>query len=293
VLHLAAQALVRRSYDEPLLTFATNVMGTANVLDAATRCPDVRAVVTVTSDKCYRNQEWTWGYRETDTLGGGDPYSASKGAAELVVASYQDRHVQTHCGRTSPLPIASVRAGNVLGGGDWSADRLIPDIVRAIAADADVTVRYPAATRPWQHVLEPLSGYLQVAHSLATAGLSHAEAWNFGPSEQRPLPVGVLVARVLDRWAPRGTRLVLGPEDAGKESTLLHLDCSKALHRLGWRLVWTSDEMVSAIVEWYRAYQDDPAADMAALSLRQIGQYVTQAAEQQLAWATSAPHTHS
>jgi len=289
VFHLAAQALVRRSFDAPAATFDVNLMGTVNVLEAAIRGESVRAVVSITSDKAYRNQEWPWGYRETDLLGGADPYSASKGCAELAVASYQDWTVQQKLGRTAPLPIASTRAGNVVGGGDWARDRLIPDIARAVAAGADITIRNPEATRPWQHVLEPLSGYLWLGARLAAEGLRHAEPWNFGPNGGDPVTVGTLVTRVLEQWAPPKTRLLLERDESGAESTLLHLDCSKAQHRLGWRLAWNVDATIDAIVAWYVAYLADPAADMTPFALQQIEQYTRDAAGQRLPWSATAP----
>jgi CDP-glucose 4,6-dehydratase len=285
VFHLSAQSLVRRSFDHPADTFGVNLMGTVNVLDAAVRTGSVQAAVIITSDKCYRNQEWPWGYRETDVLGGSDPYSASKGCAELAVASYQDPVLQRRLGRDGPLPIASVRAGNVIGGGDWAVDRLIPDIARAVSRESDITIRQPGATRPWQHVLEPLSGYLWLGSLLAKHGLQYAEAWNFGPNGADPVTVGALAARVLERWAPPRTRLILEPENNGTESVLLHLDCSKVQHRLGWRLAWTVDDTVHAIVSWYRAYLAEPAADMTPYALDQIAQYTARAAEQDLSWS--------
>ncbi len=288
VFHLAAQSLVRRSFDQPADTFGVNLMGTVNVLDAAVRTASVQAAVIITSDKCYRNQEWPWGYRETDALGGTDPYSASKGCAELAVASYQDPVLQHRLGRAVPLPIASVRAGNVVGGGDWAVDRLVPDIARAVSRQADITIRQPEATRPWQHVLEPLSGYLWLGRLLAEHGRDYAEAWNFGPNGGDPVTVGALVARVLDRWSPPRTRLLLEPEHNGTESVLLHLDCSKVQHRLGWRLAWTVDDTVDAIVEWYRAYLANPTADMTPHALRQIAQYTARAAGQKLRWSQAA-----
>ncbi len=285
VFHLAAQSLVRRSFDLPADTFGVNLMGTVNVLDAAVRTGSVQAAVIITSDKCYRNQEWPWGYRETDVLGGSDPYSASKGCAELAVASYQDPAVQRRLDRDRTLPIASVRAGNVVGGGDWAVDRLVPDIARAVSLGSHITIRQPGATRPWQHVLEPLSGYLWLGRLLAEHGLEYAEPWNFGPNGGDPVTVGALVARVLERWAPPRTRLILEPENNGTESVLLHLDCSKVQHRLGWRLAWTVDDTVDAIVAWYRTYLADPAADMTPYALQQIDEYTTRAAEQHLSWS--------
>jgi len=246
----------------------------------------VSAAVIISSDKCYRNQEWPWGYRETDTLGGSDPYSASKGCAELAVTTFRDAVVQRKY-RDRWLPIASARAGNVIGGGDWASDRLVPDVARAVADRRNVVLRYPAATRPWQHVLEPLSGYLWLGSRLPVEGAELAEGWNFGPNGGHPVTVGQLVDRLLAEWQAPDTRLVL--EDAGSgESVLLHLDCSKAEHRLRWHLTWSIDETITAIVDWYRTCLHASGTTMRDVSRCQIHEYTRAARAQGLPWA-SAP----
>lgn len=249
VFHLAAQALVRRSYAEPVETFDTNVMGTVNVLDAARRCDSVRAVVVVTSDKCYENREWVWPYRETDPMGGHDPYSSSKGCAELVTSSYR----ASFCGNDESPSIASVRAGNVIGGGDWAEDRLVPDVVRAIERGRQVEIRSPHAIRPWQHVLEPLAGYLALGGRLLEAGDQFAEAWNFGPNPESHLTVGKFVERVTAEW---GAGRFVHRADAGErhEATFLALDSSKSRARLGWRPVLDVNDAVAWTVDWYRRF---------------------------------------
>lgn len=247
VFHLAAQPLVRLSYDEPRETFATNVQGTAHVLDACRRVPGLEAIVAVTSDKCYRNNEWVWPYRETDALGGHDPYSASKAAAEIVIASYRQSFFSASGG---PL-LASVRAGNVIGGGDWARDRLVPDIVRAIIAGEPVVIRSPNAVRPWQHVFEALGGYLLIAQRLAAGDATCADAWNFGPSPDDTRPVLWIVKRMLERWGEGRYEVV---EDHAKhEAKLLTLDCSKAHAELGWRASFDLGSTIDRIIDWHQA----------------------------------------
>jgi CDP-glucose 4,6-dehydratase len=267
VFHLAAQALVRRSYREPVATYATNVMGTVHVLEAARHTPSVRVVVNVTSDKCYENREWVWGYREPDPMGGHDPYSSSKGCAELVTAAYRRSFGPPHGG----LAVASARAGNVIGGGDWSEDRIVPDIVRALTARRPVVLRHPQAVRPWQHVLEPLSGYLVLGERLWNGGVDFAEAWNFGPAESVPLSVGELARRFLDLWGVG--RLVVQADESVHEAHCLKLDCSKAQQKLGWFPVLTVDEALAWTAEWYRTYTGDRAAAV-RLTRRQIHDYM-------------------
>lgn len=289
VFHLAAQPLVRASLDRPLETFATNVMGTVHVLEALRASAAVRSVVMVTSDKCYRNQEWVWGYRETDALGGHDPYSASKAGAELAIAAY--RHCLETVWRPETAPaVASARAGNVIGGGDWSPDRIVPDLVRALAADEPVRIRMAGATRPWQHVLEPLSGYLRLGQMLATGAPEYRSAWNFGPGAERPVTVGELARRFLAGW---GREDLLPParetDEAGlAEMTLLRLNADKAAHLLDWRTVWDLDRMVEATAAWYGAHLACPDRDMADVCTRQIDDYVCRAAELGVTWAEAA-----
>jgi len=264
VLHLAAQALVRTSYDDPAATFDTNVMGTVHLFDAVRSVDSVRSVVIVTSDKCYENREWDWGYRENEAMGGHDPYSASKGCAEIVTSSLRRSFFSD-----GPTAVASGRAGNVIGGGDWSLDRLIPDIVRAFSADEPVIIRRPAAVRPWQHVLEPLSGYLLLAERLATEGQSVAEGWNFGPSDADAQPVSWMTERMAERWGEE-TRWSVeesGPHEAG----LLKLDCSKARGRLGWTPQLDLGTTLDWLVDWYRSELDGESAR--DLCMQQIAEY--------------------
>ncbi len=252
VIHMAAQSLVRRSYAEPVATFETNVMGTLNILEAARQTPGVAAVVSVTSDKCYENQEWVWGYRENDPMGGADPYSASKGCAELATQAYR-RSFFSGDGRAM---VASARAGNVIGGGDWAEDRLVPDIARAIAAHVDVVIRNPDAVRPWQHVLDPLRGYLMLGLRLAKGERDFAEGWNFGPDAAAEIPVIDLAERVVAAWG-RGRLDVRRDPNAPHEAGLLKLDSSKARAALGFRPLLGVDDAIRLTVDWYRAYLDD------------------------------------
>lgn len=286
VFHLAAQSLIRRGYDEPRLTFDTNLMGTVNVLDCAQRCPSVQTVVSITSDKCYANQEWPWGYRETDQLGGYDPYSASKACAELAIAVFQNSTYQKRSvGRQLFLPISSARAGNVVGGGDWATDRLIPDVIRALISGTDVVIRRPDATRPWQHVLEPVSGYLWLAASMVEQP-SLASAFNFGPeSTGRGVPVEQVVKAILKLWNGTQSRLVVERDHSATESTLLRLDCSRADVQLGWRPVWHLDETLEQTVSWYRRFYCDSQHDMFAFAVEQIERYAASAAAKSLRWS--------
>lgn len=266
VLHLAAQALVRASYADPVDTFATNVVGTATVLAAARR-QGVRAVVSVTSDKCYENREQVWGYRETDPMGGHDPYSASKGCAELVTASFRRSFFST----SGSARLASARAGNVIGGGDWSADRLVPDVVRAFSTGEPVVIRNPGAVRPWQHVLEPLSGYLVLVERLLTDGDAVADGWNFGPGDNDARTVGWVVERLAERWGAGASWRIEpgGPHEAHR----LRLDCSKASVELGWRPRLGLGECLDWVIDWYRAHA--AGADMRAVTLEQIDAYAS------------------
>lgn len=276
IFHLAAQPLVRRSYGDPLTTWSTNVMGTANLLDGCRGADELRAVIVVTTDKCYRNQEWLWGYRETDPLGGHDPYSASKAAAELVVASYRDSFFQT---AAAPL-MATARAGNVIGGGDWSEDRLIPDLVRARAGDAPLEIRSPHATRPWQHVLESLSGYLLLAQRLLENGPDFAEGWNFGPESEGNRTVEEVLTRLRRHWPD----LVWRPAAEGQphEANLLYLDSAKARQKLGWQSVWQLESALAATAEWYRQFYETGQV----VSREQLKDYIAAARAAGLSWAT-------
>lgn len=271
VLHLAAQALVRRSYQDPVATYATNVMGTVNLLEAVRRTPGVRAVVVVTTDKCYENREWPWAYREDEALGGFDPYSSSKGCAELVAAAYRRSFFHPDQYGVHGVAVATARAGNVLGGGDWAPDRLVPDILKAFEAGREVVIRSPGAVRPWQHVLEPLSGYLTLAEALHRDGPACAEAWNFGPWDADARPVRWIVERLAALWGEGAGYRIEVPPDAPHEAHQLKLDIAKARARLGWQPRWALSGCLEAVVEWHRAYLDH--ADLRALTLRQIAAY--------------------
>ncbi|MFT8549599.1 MAG: CDP-glucose 4,6-dehydratase [Acetobacter okinawensis] len=248
VLHLAAQPLVRRSYVDPVETYSTNVMGLVHLLEAVRKTPGVKAVVNVTSDKCYENKEWVWGYRESDPMGGHDPYSNSKGCSELVTSAYRNSFFQTPDGPA----LASARAGNVIGGGDWSADRLVPDILRAIDEGRPVSIRNPDAIRPWQHVLEPLAGYLMLAEKLVTQGHAFASGWNFGPSLSDTQPVEWIVRNICD-LAGNGASWVLDSQKGPHEAHFLALECSKAHRELGWSPRWSLQTALEKIVEWHHA----------------------------------------
>jgi CDP-glucose 4,6-dehydratase len=268
VIHMAAQPLVRYSYVNPVETYATNVMGTVHVLEAIRATNTVRATVVVTTDKCYENQEWVWGYRENEAMGGYDPYSNSKGCAELVVSAYRQSYFSSP---NSTNRIATARAGNVIGGGDWSEDRLIPDAIKAFEADMPLMIRNPLATRPWQHVLEPLSGYLMLAQALYDGGAPFASAWNFGPSDEDNQTVQAVVELMITRWG--GTaRWELENFVKHHEAGLLKLDCSKAHSELSWKPKWSLQIAMLKIVEWQKAYQ--VKKNMQEVSLAQINQYM-------------------
>ena len=262
VLHLAAQPLVRRSFSEPRETFEVNVMGTVNVLDAVRLVPGIRAVVNVTSDKCYENREWEWAYREDEPMGGHDPYSSSKGASELVTSAYR----RSFFGEPDGPRLASARAGNVIGGGDWGADRLIPDVMRAALAGAAVDIRNPSATRPWQHVLNPLSGYLALAERLCDDA-DAATAWNFGPLESDARPVGWIIERLASMW-PGGLAWEHDGGEHPHEARYLKVDSSRARAHLAWTPRWDLDRALESIVEWYAALQE--GRDMREVSLAQL-----------------------
>jgi CDP-glucose 4,6-dehydratase len=272
VIHMAAQALVRESYVNPVETYSVNVVGTAQVLETVRACPAVRAVVSVTTDKCYENREWHWGYREIDRLGGHDPYSSSKAGAELVTAAYRSSFYATS---SRPLALAAARAGNVIGGGDWSRDRLVPDILAAITSGEPVRIRYPDSIRPWQHVIEPLSGYLALAERLsAPDGAAYAEAWNFGPADDDARPVRWIVEQMLERWGSGSWTVDAQPKP--HEAGYLKLDWSKARTRLAWEPRWSLAEALSATVDWQRAYLRGD--DIRALTMAQIARYEDAAA---------------
>ncbi len=281
VFHLAAQPIVRTAYEDPRGTFETNVMGTVNVLEAARRTPGVRGVIVVTSDKCYRNVGWEFAYRENDVLGGDEAYSASKACAELVTASYQAPSFQANAQHPRELPIASVRAANVVGGGDWARDRIVPDIVRAITGGTDLVLRYPDATRPWQHVLDALSGYLWVGRKLVERPEGHTGPWNFGPRDEPMLTVRQLAEGIIERWPASRTAVVVRPGPPLAEKLALRVDCSKANHLLGWWAAWTAADVLDAVVAWYRRFAD---SDMDGFTTEQIRQYTDAAAARGIAW---------
>jgi CDP-glucose 4,6-dehydratase len=276
VIHMAAQALVRESYVAPLETYAVNVMGTANVLEAVRATSQVKAVVSVTTDKCYENREWNWGYREADHLGGYDPYSSSKACAELVTAAYRSSFFNPAQHTQHGVAVASARAGNVIGGGDWARDRLIPDLLSALGRGEAVRIRNPHAVRPWQHVLEPLSGYLSLAEKLASGeGSTYGEAWNFGPADDDARPVQWIVERMIERWGGNAS-WVRDEQPQPHEASYLRLDCSKARARLGWKPRWNLANALSAIIDWQRAYVD--GTDMRIKTLAQIHDFESQVA---------------
>lgn len=281
VFHLAAQALVRRSYADPIETWQTNVIGTLHVLEALRKLDKPCSAVIITSDKCYDNVEWVWGYRETDAMGGPDPYSASKGAAELAIRS----HIKSYFPKSvSKIRIASARAGNVIGGGDWAENRIVPDCVKAWSTNDIVKLRNPHSTRPWQHVLEPLSGYLSLAVALTQRPEIHGEAFNFGPQFQQNHSVQQLVKQMELHWEQVRwqdvSQVAVGPYESG----LLKLNCDKVLHYLNWHAVMGFEDTVRMTTEWYKAYYQKPA-QIAEVTRKQIFDYIEFAKKLGLAWA--------
>lgn len=267
VLHLAAQSLVRESYKSPVETYATNVMGTVNVLEAVRQVGNIKAVIIVTSDKCYENQEWLWGYRESEPMGGYDPYSSSKGCAELVTAAYRNSFFNPRNYTQHGVGIASVRAGNVIGGGDWASDRLIPDIIKAWHTNQKVIIRYPQAIRPWQHVLEPLSGYLTLAENLYRDGVNYGGAWNFGANDCDAKPVGWIVAEMAKLWGD-GATWTHETQNQPHEAHYLKLDCAKAKHYLNWQPQLDVKTALSWVVDWVKAWEAN--ANMREFTANQI-----------------------
>ncbi len=281
VFHLAAQSLVRRSYDDPVETFETNVMGTVNLFEACRHTDSVKTIINITSDKCYENREWVWGYRESDPMGGHDPYSASKGCAELVTASYRkaffplEEYQKSH-----QILMASVRAGNVIGGGDWGDDRLVPDIMRAASQNKKVHIRNPHATRPWQHVLEPLSGYLLLGQRLLEEKKECSGAWNFGPDAEDHRNVLSVVKELQCHWNRIDYQLA-ADETNPHEANLLKLDCSKVDANLNWRPIWNSSTTFGKVVKWYREFYESDRV----LSKEQLSEYSKEAKQKQVPWA--------
>jgi CDP-glucose 4,6-dehydratase len=265
VIHMAAQPLVRDSYDDPVATYATNVMGTVNLLEAVRKAGTVKAVLNITTDKCYENKEWIWGYREDDALGGHDPYSNSKACAELVSSSYRNSFL-----REAKIQLATARAGNVIGGGDWSKDRIIPDAIKSFVNSEKLIIRNPKATRPWQHVLEPLAGYLMLCKSLLEQHDDYDQGWNFGPNQEAVQPVSILADKMTAMWGD-GAAWGLDSGAFPHEALSLKLDCSKSQQYLGWNPIWSLDKTLSETVNWYKCfYQND---DILAFTLSQIKAY--------------------
>lgn len=270
VIHMAAQSLVRTSYLDPIETYSVNVVGTVTLFEAVRRTGGIRVVVNVTSDKCYENREWVWGYRENEPMGGYDPYSSSKGCAELATAAYHRSFFNPSDWANHGVAIASVRAGNVIGGGDWANDRLVPDMIRAFSKDEPVLIRRPGAIRPWQHVLEPLSGYMLLAQKLLEEGPAYAEAWNFGPNDEATQSVYWLADRFVALWG-EGVSWKLDSHEYPHEAHNLRLDTSKARIRLGWRPHWQLETALRATVEWYKAHKS--GTDLRQLTMNQIEHY--------------------
>ncbi len=270
VFHLAAQPLVRRSYLDPIGTYVTNVIGTAHVLEAVRFTPSVRAVVVVTTDKCYENREWVWGYREQDPLGGYDPYSSSKACVEILTACYRQSFLSSNGEGKRRVAVATARAGNVVGGGDWSEDRLIPDLIRGFLAADPVRIRYPNAIRPWQHVLDPLSGYLAIGQRLLDGELNFATAWNFGPSDEETWTVAQVADLMASRWGS-GASWITDGTPAEHEARYLKLDASKARFELGWSPRLKLETTLTWVVDWFRKSRD--ATDMREFTLDQIRSY--------------------
>jgi CDP-glucose 4,6-dehydratase len=266
LIHMAAQPLVRLSYQEPVDTYTTNVIGTVNVLEAARKCSDLKAIVSVTTDKCYENKEWEWGYRENEPMGGHDPYSSSKGCAELVTSAYRRSFFSSE----ETASLASARAGNVIGGGDWAEDRLIPDILRAFEKSEPVLIRNPLSTRPWQHVLEPLSGYLVLAQELFLNGDNFAEGWNFGPKDEDCKPVSWILDQMVTYWGNNAS-WSLDKNNNPHEAGFLKLDCSKASNRLKWNPKWHLQLTLKSIVDWHQLYIN--GGDIKKQCLKEINTY--------------------
>ena len=264
--HMAAQPLVRLSYQKPVETYTTNVIGTVNVLEAARECKSLKAIISVTTDKCYENKEWDWGYRESEPMGGYDPYSSSKGCAELVTSAYRRSFFSSE----GTASLASARAGNVIGGGDWAKDRLIPDILRAFEKSEPVVIRNPLSTRPWQHVLEPLSGYLVLAQELFLNGDNFAEGWNFGPKDEDCKPVSWILDKMVTYWGNNAS-WSLDKNNNPHEAGFLKLDCSKASNRLKWNPKWNLQLTLKSIVDWHQLYTN--GGDIKKQCLKEINTY--------------------
>jgi CDP-glucose 4,6-dehydratase len=282
VFHLAAQALVKKSFDDPVDTYATNVLGTVHILDAIRHTSSVETAVIITSDKCYKNVEWEYGYRETDELGGLDPYGASKACAELAIQSFRESFFNSPGSPGKPM-VASTRAGNVIGGGDWSENRIVPDIIRALMAREPVELRSPQATRPWQFVLEALSGYLWLGAQM-NSGCDLASCWNFGPEASLIVPVQTLTKKMIDTWGSGSIKNIPGKSGI-IEATLLGLDISRARQRLHWRPTLTLDETIDFTVKWYKKFAENGPGPMYELGIQQVNDYTQKAVERGIEWA--------
>jgi CDP-glucose 4,6-dehydratase len=269
VFHLAAQPLVRYSYANPKYTYDVNILGTVNILECIRECEETKIGIIITSDKCYKNNEWVWGYRENDRMGGYDPYSSSKSCVELIVSSYQNSFFNPEKFDKHGKLIASVRAGNVIGGGDWSEDRLIPDCIKALQKGKKITIRSPYSIRPWQHVLEPLSGYLLVGAKLVSDGIQYANAWNFGPEYRNMINVLEIVEKVVNGWGS-GNYSIENNKNNFHEAKLLSLDINKAKYYLQWYPRWGIDKTIEKIIEWYKNYENVDVYDMC---IKQIEEY--------------------
>ncbi|MEX3618290.1 CDP-glucose 4,6-dehydratase [Paenibacillus glucanolyticus] len=266
IIHMAAQPLVRKSYEDPVQTYQTNVMGTVNVMEAARTCNSVRVILNVTTDKCYENQEWHWGYRESEPLGGFDPYSSSKACSELITSAYRRSFLES-----MNVRVATARAGNVIGGGDWAEDRLIPDLMRALTSGEQIQIRNPDAIRPWQHVLEPLSGYLLLCQQLYLVGEEYAQAWNFGPQENDARSVEWIVNQMISKWSSEHPGYQVIKQDYKHEANMLKLDCSKAMQELNWTPRWTLDRALDATIQWLEEYLK--GRDIIELCKHQLAEY--------------------
>lgn len=267
LIHMAAQPLVRLSYLDPVNTYTTNVIGTVNVLEAARNCHDLKAIVSVTSDKCYENMEWEWGYRENESMGGHDPYSSSKGCSELVISAYR----RSFFSSKQSASLASARAGNVVAGGDWAEDRLIPDILRALEKSEPVVIRNPLSRRPWQHVLEPLSGYLVLSQALFLKGDEFAGGWNFGPKDEDCKPVNWILNQMINKWGNNAS-WNLDNSSNPHEAVFLKLDCSKASNRLKWNPKWNLHKTLESIVDWHKHFIN--GRDIKQICLEEINEYM-------------------
>ena len=265
IIHMAAQALVRHSYSEPVETYSTNIMGSVHVIEAARKAKSVKAFLMVTTDKCYENREWLWGYRENERMGGWDPYSSSKACVELMSSAYRNSFL-----KNEGIALATARAGNVIGGGDWAADRIVPDVIRALEKKLPINIRNPEAIRPWQHVLEPLSGYLILTERLFEIGNKYADGWNFGPKDDDVKSVKWIVENMCNKWDP-GSKWTIDNTAQQHEARLLKLDISKARQGLGWSPRWSLSTAPDKIIEWHRGYESK--YDMRQLTLKQIFEY--------------------